>query len=64
MKTISVDAIGNKRIDYGFHGDEKLRKKMGEELFLFGSQEPETSGTLEIGFENGLVHKLVGTPKG
>ena len=62
-KSIFLNAIGNKRIDYGFIGDESLRNKMGGELFFYGNQIPSKSGTLEIGFENGLIHSLKSKPK-
>ena len=63
-KDIFIDAIGNKRIDYGFKGDENLRKKMGGELFFFGNQIPSKAGMLEVGFRNGLIHSLKSKPKG
>ena len=53
-----------KRIDYGFKGDENLRKKMGGELFFYGSQIPMKASSLEVGLEDGLIHKLVGKPNG
>ena len=63
-KAILADAIGNKRIDYGFKGDEILRNKMGGELFFFGNQIPSKAGMLEVGFRNGLIHSLKSKPKG
>lgn len=56
--SILLNAIGNKRIDYGFKGDEVLRNKMGGELFFFGNQIPSKAGMLEVGFQNGLIHSL------
>ena len=62
-KSFYVDAIGNKRIDYGFKGDEDLREKMDGELFFYGNQMPMKSSTLEIGLENGLIRSIVAKPK-
>ncbi len=58
QKSILLNPIGNKRIDYGFKGDQNLRSKMGGELFFFGNQVPMKSGILEVGFEDGLIHRL------
>ena len=63
QKTILLKPIGNKRIDYGFKGDEALRSKMGGELFFFGNQIPMKSGILEVEFEDGLIHRLRSRPK-
>jgi hypothetical protein len=63
QKSFHLDAIGNKRIDYGFKGDKDLRKRMGGELFFYGSRVPMESSILEIGLEDGLIHKIVCKPK-
>ena len=62
-KQFDIDAIGNKRIDYGFKGDENLRKKMDGELFFYGNQIPGKSCVLEVEFEDGLIHSIVARPK-
>ena len=62
-KNIFLDAIGNKRIDYGFQNDDALRGKMGGELFFYGNQIPMKSGILEVGFKNGLIHRLMSKQK-
>jgi len=62
-KKFNLQAIGNKRIDYGFTEDEELRDKMGGELFFYGNQIPNEPGILEVGLNNGLVHKLVSKQK-
>ena len=62
-KSLIFNAIGNQRIDYGFKHDEALRSRMGGELFFFGSQIPMKSSILEVGFDNGLIRRLVSKPK-
>ena len=62
-RTFHIDAIGNKRINYGFNGDESLREKMGGELFFYGNQMPMKSSTLEVGLDNGLIRSIVAKPE-
>ncbi|MEJ2158611.1 MAG: hypothetical protein P8X96_25070 [Desulfobacteraceae bacterium] len=63
QRSFHIDAVGDKRIDYGFEGDEGLRRRMGGELFFYGRQDSKASGTLEIGLKDGLIHKMVGKPR-
>lgn len=62
QKSIVLDAIGNQRIDYGFTNDSSLRNKMGGELFFYGNQIPSKQGILEVGFENGMIRRLISKP--
>ena len=64
QKSILLNPVGNKKIDYGFKGDEALRSRMDGELFFFGNQIPMKSGILEVGFEDGLIRRLRSKQKG